>query len=263
MPTLVPSTASQTAKPSSTGPLCCSPSRASTSGAAPAVTPPRFAECRCHLRCAPPREAHLGAASVIAPASPPSLDARSRRRAPAGPPRTPLSRSPPRCSPMLGPAGSLPRNHPPRPLLVRRPTHRSRPRARCRSPIATSSRAAASRFVQTASRDCSLRPSSLRSSLPVLESRRTLLLAGWPREVALPGLPQIRTCGTPASGSSGRGFATRRTGARCGAAGAETAPAARAGGPSRRTRCWSGVIATCARHAVSLGRSARALGSST
>jgi hypothetical protein len=34
--------------------------------------------------------------------------------------------------------------------------------------------------------------------------------AGWPRVVAFPGLPQIRTCAINASGSSGRGFATRR-----------------------------------------------------
>ena len=30
---------------------------------------------------------------------------------------------------------------------------------------------------------------------------------GWPRGIAPPGLPQIRTCGTPASGSSCYGFA--------------------------------------------------------
>jgi hypothetical protein len=34
--------------------------------------------------------------------------------------------------------------------------------------------------------------------------------AGWPREVTLPGLPQIRTCTTRASGSSDYGFAGRR-----------------------------------------------------
>ena len=32
----------------------------------------------------------------------------------------------------------------------------------------------------------------------------------WPREVTLPGLPQIRTCRTTASGSSGHGLAPRR-----------------------------------------------------
>ena len=34
--------------------------------------------------------------------------------------------------------------------------------------------------------------------------------AGWPREVTLPGLPQIRTCPIQASGSSVYGFAARR-----------------------------------------------------
>ena len=33
--------------------------------------------------------------------------------------------------------------------------------------------------------------------------------AGWPRGVTPPGLPQIRTCGFPASGSSAQRFATR------------------------------------------------------
>ena len=33
---------------------------------------------------------------------------------------------------------------------------------------------------------------------------------GWPREVTLPGLPQIRTCAISASGSSDQGFAARR-----------------------------------------------------
>ena len=33
---------------------------------------------------------------------------------------------------------------------------------------------------------------------------------GWPREVTFPGLPQIRTCGTPASGSSFYRFAALR-----------------------------------------------------
>src|SRR2546427_488081 len=33
--------------------------------------------------------------------------------------------------------------------------------------------------------------------------------AGWARGVARPGLPRIRTCGPPASGSSGHGFAAR------------------------------------------------------
>jgi hypothetical protein len=35
-----------------------------------------------------------------------------------------------------------------------------------------------------------------------------LASVGWPREIALPGLPQIRTCATHASGSSNQGFAT-------------------------------------------------------
>ena len=34
-------------------------------------------------------------------------------------------------------------------------------------------------------------------------------IVGWPREIALPGLPQIRACGTPALGSSRRRFAVR------------------------------------------------------
>ena len=56
---------------------------------------------------------------------------------------------------------------------------------------------------------------------------------GSPREVALPGLPRIRTCGFPASGSSVHGFARR---GRCGvagvaAAGAGSAPAADSRGP--------------------------------
>ena len=34
-------------------------------------------------------------------------------------------------------------------------------------------------------------------------------VAGWPRVVASPGLPQIRTCPIRAYGSSGHGFATR------------------------------------------------------
>ena len=33
---------------------------------------------------------------------------------------------------------------------------------------------------------------------------------GWTREIALPGLPQIRTCGTTASGSSNHGLASGR-----------------------------------------------------
>jgi ELWxxDGT repeat protein len=33
---------------------------------------------------------------------------------------------------------------------------------------------------------------------------------GWTREIALPGLPQIRTCGTTASGSSNHGLAAAR-----------------------------------------------------
>ena len=37
--------------------------------------------------------------------------------------------------------------------------------------------------------------------------------AGWPPGISPRGLPQIRTCGIPASGSSERGFATCRTGA--------------------------------------------------
>ena len=36
------------------------------------------------------------------------------------------------------------------------------------------------------------------------------LMAGWPREVTLPGLPQIRTCPIQASGSSVYGFAAQR-----------------------------------------------------
>ncbi len=35
--------------------------------------------------------------------------------------------------------------------------------------------------------------------------------AGWPREVALPGLPQIRSCAIDATGSSVHGFAARRS----------------------------------------------------
>jgi len=35
--------------------------------------------------------------------------------------------------------------------------------------------------------------------------------AGWPRVIAHPGLPQIRTCRTTASGSSGDSFASRST----------------------------------------------------
>ncbi len=33
---------------------------------------------------------------------------------------------------------------------------------------------------------------------------------GWTREITLPGLPQIRTCGTTASGSSNHGLAPGR-----------------------------------------------------
>jgi hypothetical protein len=33
-------------------------------------------------------------------------------------------------------------------------------------------------------------------------------VAGWPRGLTPPGLPLIRTCGFPASGSSEHGFAT-------------------------------------------------------
>ena len=36
---------------------------------------------------------------------------------------------------------------------------------------------------------------------------RATSAAGWPRRIAPPGLPLIRTCGFPASGSSGHGFA--------------------------------------------------------
>gem|GEM_PF-5682189 len=82
--------------------------------------------------------------------------------------------------------------------------------------------------------------------------------AGWRRGIAPPGLPLIRTCGTPASGSSERGFATWRTGVQCAVAGAESAPANRAVASSRRTRCWSGERATCARRAVFRERSERA-----
>lgn len=35
---------------------------------------------------------------------------------------------------------------------------------------------------------------------------------GWLRAVTHPELPQIRTCGFPASGSSGHGFATSQSG---------------------------------------------------
>ena len=35
-------------------------------------------------------------------------------------------------------------------------------------------------------------------------------VVGWPRAVTHPGLPQIRTCGTPASGSSDQRFAAPR-----------------------------------------------------
>jgi len=45
-----------------------------------------------------------------------------------------------------------------------------------------------------------------KDSRPVLRSAR----AGWPRVVAHPGLPQIRTCAINAYGSSGYGFAGRR-----------------------------------------------------
>jgi hypothetical protein len=36
---------------------------------------------------------------------------------------------------------------------------------------------------------------------------RATSAAGWPRRITPPGLPLIRTCGFPASGSSGHGFA--------------------------------------------------------
>lgn len=36
-----------------------------------------------------------------------------------------------------------------------------------------------------------------------------LQVAGWPRGIAPPGLPQIRTCPSRASGSSSHGFAAR------------------------------------------------------
>jgi transposase len=39
------------------------------------------------------------------------------------------------------------------------------------------------------------------------EAPRRNYLAGWPRRIAPPGLPQIRTCPIQASGSSGHGFA--------------------------------------------------------
>jgi hypothetical protein len=50
-------------------------------------------------------------------------------------------------------------------------------------------------------RDCAFPPPH------ALHSDKTAR-AGWPRVVAFPGLPQIRTCATNASGSSGYGFAT-------------------------------------------------------
>ena len=49
-----------------------------------------------------------------------------------------------------------------------------------------------------------IRPCSTR------ETRACGGTAGWPREVTLPGLPQIRTCPIQASGSSVYGFAARR-----------------------------------------------------
>ena len=42
-----------------------------------------------------------------------------------------------------------------------------------------------------------------------LAALNALAAAGWPRVVAHPRLPQIRTCPTRASGSSNRGIATR------------------------------------------------------
>jgi Protein of unknown function (DUF1549) len=41
-------------------------------------------------------------------------------------------------------------------------------------------------------------------------NRRTTEDVGWTREITLPGLPQIRTCGTTASGSSNHGLAAER-----------------------------------------------------
>ena len=60
---------------------------------------------------------------------------------------------------------------------------------------------------------------------PVLRVRNPSL-AGSPWEITLPGLPQSRTCGLPASGSSHNGFTARRfLGARSEAAGAGNASA--------------------------------------
>ena len=59
--------------------------------------------------------------------------------------------------------------------------------------------------------DVTLRLSVVSETAPPIDSRvgRSGLFraVGWPR--AIPGLPQIRTCRIPASGSSGHGFAAR------------------------------------------------------
>jgi len=87
------------------------------------------------------------------------------------------------------------------------------------------------------------------------ESAKPARGAGWPREVALPGLPQIRTCGFPASGSSESRFATCRTGVRCAALEVESASGAHAWRPRKAHRCANVWKDICARW-LSLGTGA-------
>jgi hypothetical protein len=78
-----------------------------------------------------------------------------------------------------------------------------------------------------------------------------------------PGPPRIRTCRFPASGSSGVGFATWRTGARCAAAGARSASATRASSSSSERPVGCGEKATCAMRSAPLREAGRALRRST
>ncbi len=78
-----------------------------------------------------------------------------------------------------------------------------------------------------------------------------------------PGPPRIRTCRFPASGSSGVGFATWQSGARCAAAEAGNASAAPASCSSSERPSGFGATTTCARVSAPRRAAGRARRSST
>ena len=81
----------------------------------------------------------------------------------------------------------------------------------------------------------------MRDSVPSTRAGKLMPVAGSPWVVAHPGLPQIRTCGITASGSSGQRFTRAGTpSGRPVPPAADTAPAGPTGSPRRRCGCRSG-----------------------